>query len=136
MKILCSPVLLLCCLTPALAQEAEESHVPKEFDTWWLVLLKKGEVRSQNETEAADIQNKHLKHLSDMRASGKMKVAGPLEVSPDHPIRGICFYDGALSQEEVRKLAEADPAVKAGRLTVEVVKWWLPKGGVVFPKPE
>ena len=129
-------MLLLLLFAPALAQEKEKSPVPREFDTWWLVLLKKGESRSQGDDDAQKIQMQHLQHLSKMRQSGKMKVAGPLEVAPDYPIRGICFYDGSLSEEEVRKLVEADPAVKAGRLTVEVIKWWLPKGGVVFPKPK
>ena len=35
---------------------------------------------------------------------------------------------------EYRALAEQDPAVKAGRLRVEVVTWWVEKGYMTFPK--
>lgn len=37
--------------------------------------------------------------------------------------------------EEAQKLAEDDPMVRAGRLTVEVVAWWVEKGAVTFRPP-
>jgi uncharacterized protein YciI len=41
--------------------------------------------------------------------------------------RGICIYD-VKSLERAKALAEADPAVKAGRLRVEVHPWMSQKG--------
>jgi hypothetical protein len=38
------------------------------------------------------------------------------------------------SPEEARALAEADPMVQAGRLTVEVLTWWVEKGVMEFPQ--
>jgi hypothetical protein len=38
------------------------------------------------------------------------------------------------SIDEARELAEADPAVKAGRLRVEVMTWYVEKGRMSFPK--
>ncbi len=112
----------------------EESPVPKAFDTYWMVFLKKGEARDQNEEDSARIQREHLAHLKSLFDEGKLLVAGPLEVDADYAIRGLVIYPGDMDQETVRKLAEADPAVKAGRLKVEVIKWWMPKGVMKFEK--
>ena len=40
------------------------------------------------------------------------------------------------SIEEARKLAQEDPAVKAGRLEVEALTWWVEKGAMTFPVAE
>ena len=113
-------------------QAREESVVPPEFDTFWFVFLERGAHRAQDETEAAEIQKAHLTHLTAQMRSGKMHVAGPFEGGPELETRGICIYRGDLTREEVVAIAEADPAVKAGRLRVEVVKWWVPAGVVRF----
>jgi len=39
----------------------------------------------------------------------------------DHEIHGVSVYAAEL--EEARALAEADPKVKAGYLTVEAIPW-------------
>jgi uncharacterized protein len=45
---------------------------------------------------------------------------------------GLTFYrTGPL--EESRRLAEADPAVRAGRLTVEIMTWYCPPGTTSRP---
>ena len=66
-----------------------------------------------------------MAHLNKMAAAGKMNIAGPL--MEDGDIRGICIYDTA-SLEEARQLAESDPAVRSGRLTVEIHPWYAMKG--------
>jgi hypothetical protein len=38
----------------------------------------------------------------------------------------------ATSVDEARELAEQDPSVKAGRMAVDVMSWWTPKGSVSF----
>jgi hypothetical protein len=45
----------------------------------------------------------------------------------------MCVYRVG-SIDEARKLAEDDPAVKAGRLRVEVMTWYVQKGYMAFPK--
>lgn len=63
---------------------------------------------------------------------GYLKVAGPLDEQPDERWRGISLYQvGSL--DEVERLAHEDPAVKAGRLDIEVMKWYCAKGAVAFP---
>ncbi len=60
-----------------------------------------------------------------------MKVAGPLVDQPDDSWRGMCLYRvGSLT--EARRLAELDPAVRAGRFCVEVMHWYTEKGLFTF----
>jgi hypothetical protein len=50
---------------------------------------------------------------------------GPVSDQPDPSLRGLTFYrTGSLGQS--RQLAEAGPAVRAGRLTVETMTWYGP----------
>jgi len=39
----------------------------------------------------------------------------------------------AITVPAARRLAEADPAVAAGRLEVEVMTWYTQKGALAFP---
>lgn len=96
-----------------------------EMKTYYLVLLKKGANRTQDSATVMTIQEGHMAHLNKMAAAGKMNIAGPL--LEDGDIRGICIYDTA-SWEEARQLAESDPAVRSGRLTVEIHPWYAMKG--------
>jgi uncharacterized protein YciI len=45
----------------------------------------------------------------------------------DGDIRGICVYSD-VTLEEAKQLASEDPAVKAGRLVVEIHPWYSAKG--------
>ncbi len=96
-----------------------------EMKTYYLVLLKKGPDRMQDSSTVARIQEGHMAHLHKMADAGKMNIAGPL--MEDGDIRGICIYNTA-SLEEARQLAEEDPAVRSGRLLVEIHPWYAMKG--------
>ena len=64
---------------------------------------------------------------------GKLVIAGPFDEQDDEGFRGMCLYR-TETREEARKLAEEDPAVKSGRLKVEVMAWYTEKGALAFPK--
>ena len=68
-----------------------------------------------------------------MADEGHMLVAGPFAQQFDDRLRGMCLYNPSLTPERVRELAEADPAVIAGRLKVEVMDWYTAKGALAFP---
>ena len=104
---------------------AEEKPDKPEMKTYYLVLLLKGPNRSQDPTEAAKIQEAHLVHLTKMTKDGKLVMAGPLLDEID--LGGICVY-AVKTLEEAKALEEADPAVKAGRLKVEVHPWMSQRG--------
>jgi uncharacterized protein len=78
------------------------------------------------------IQREHLAYHAELRAAGQVVTNGPLTDQPDGSLRGLTFYrTGSLDQ--ARRLAEADPAVKAGRLVVDVMTWYCPAGSMRQP---
>jgi len=104
----------------------------KEGDTtylmqqYYMVFLKAGPTRSQDSTEAAGLQKQHMAHLTRMYEEGYTSLTGPM--GDDGELRGMVLFNTA-TQKEADSLANLDPMVKAGRLTVEVHPWWVAKGG-------
>jgi uncharacterized protein YciI len=92
---------------------------------YFMVFLKSGPSRSQDSTERAGIQKAHLAHIDRMWREGHASIAGPFEDGGD--LRGIVIFN-TKTAEEAEALARQDPAVKAGRLVVEVIPWWAMKG--------
>ena len=134
-RLLTATVVAALLAAPLQAQDAE-GNPPQEFDRYWMVFLLRGEDPPQLDEEAsADLQRRHLAHLSKVYREGYSLVAGPFEVPVDEPMRGIVLYRGDLEEERVVELASADPAVQAGRLKVRVVKWWTGAGALSFAKP-
>jgi predicted enzyme related to lactoylglutathione lyase/uncharacterized protein YciI len=85
-----------------------------------LVFLKAGPARGQSAEETARLQVAHLTYLFRLRAEGKLVINGPL--TSDGELRGLSIYNTDVA--EARRLAEADPAVQAGRLVVEAHPWF------------
>lgn len=73
------------------------------------------------------IQAEHLAYLAGLRDTGQIVTNGPVEGQADPSLRGLAFYrTGSLDAS--RQLAEDDPAVRAGRLAVEIMTWYCPPG--------
>ncbi len=89
---------------------------------YFLVLLKSGKNRKQNEKTSADIQTQHLQHLFWLHEQGKLNIMGPA-TDPKGKLRGIAIYN-LDKREDVIKCIEEDPAVKSGRLTYEIYEWF------------
>jgi uncharacterized protein len=100
----------------------------KEMKTYWVVFKKKGPNRDQDSATAEIIQKEHLLFLTRMYNEGHALILGP--ITDDSEIRGITVY-GTKTAEEARRLAEQDPAVKAGRLIIEVHPWYTFKGATL-----
>ena len=101
---------------------------PAELSTYYFGFLKKGQAWTAEKTpETQKIQEGHMAHLNASGKSGKLVIAGPL--GDDGDIRGILVYKTA-TVDEARSIAEADPAVKAGRLRVELHKWLVTRGAL------
>ena len=77
------------------------------------------------EAELETLQSAHLAYMAEQARLGKLIMAGPFENAGD--LRGVVVYD-AGSVEEATRLAAGDPAVKAGRLAVEIHPWMTAKG--------
>jgi uncharacterized protein YciI len=96
-----------------------------------LVLLRRpAGAPSYDEATLARIQSEHLAYHAKLRAEGLVVTNGPVLEQTDESLRGLTFYrTGSLV--EARRLAEQDPAVQAGRLTVDVMRWLCPVGTMV-----
>lgn len=121
------------------AQEADTTAQPETFEYEWageqmtmqkyfIVFLKSGENRSQDQEKAMKLQQEHLAYLGDLYEKGIINLNGPSGGEGD--IRGFSVYNVATI-EQAREYAENDPMVRAGRLKVEVHPWWLAKGSGV-----
>ncbi len=124
-------------VTQPLSAQDEAGNPPPQFDKYWMVYLVRGDQPPElSEAESAELQRQHLAHLSKVWKSGHALVAGPFEVAAEDPMRGIVLYRGDLEVDQVCELAEADPAVKAGRLKVEIRRWWTGGGVLQFRNAE
>jgi uncharacterized protein YciI len=100
---------------------------------FWLLLLRTGPRRDQDEATAARIQREHLRHLFELEASGRLTLFGPVEDAGD--LRGIAVLTVA-TREEAEALMADDPAVRAGRLRAEIRPWFaLPGAGLPASAP-
>ncbi|MGB0176778.1 MAG: YciI family protein [Owenweeksia sp.] len=104
------------------SQEGDTVYTMKKYH---IVFLKAGPNRNQDAKEVAEIQKEHLAHINWMAEEGYVDLAGPFAEEGD--IRGILIMH-VPTLEKAQELASMDPAVKAGRLEVEVHGWWAAEG--------
>lgn len=109
----------------AFATSYAQSKTEDNLKPYYLVLLKVGPKRDQDSATVALIQKEHLENINRMAQSGKLNIAGPF--LDDGELRGVFVFD-SNSEEEVRRMVEADPAVRSGRLTYEIHPWMTQKG--------
>lgn len=86
-----------------------------------MAFLKSGKNRDQDSTTAAELQKAHLKNITRMAEEGTLLLAGPF--LDDGEVRGIYIFD-VETIEEARTLTETDPAIKAGRLEMDLRPWY------------
>ena len=85
-------------------------------------LLKKGPRWTAERTkQTSELHQQHVAYVKSLLESGRAMIAGPLTDNTD--IRGILIFRAA-SADEAKAWAEADPAVAAGHLSVEMHPWW------------
>lgn len=99
-----------------------------DLEAFELVLLRRPDNAPDYPDEVLDrIQREHLAYHARLRDTGHVVTNGPFDGQPDPSLRGLTFYrTGSLEQS--RQLAEDDPAVRAGRLAVEIMTWYCPPG--------
>jgi uncharacterized protein YciI len=104
-----------------------------DLEAFELVLLRRpANAPAYPDAELERIQAEHLAYHAKLRGSGHVVTNGPVSDQPDPALRGLTFYrTGSLAQ--ARQLAGADPAVRAGRLAVEIMTWYCPPGTMHRP---
>ena len=108
-----------------------------EMQQYVMGFLRRGPNWTAEQTpEVKQIGEGHMAHIRAMGATGKLVLAGPFEVegTPPNALAGILLFD-VQTIEEARLMASDDPAVKAGRFTLELIAWYGPKG-ITFPGRE
>ena len=99
-----------------------------EFDQLTVTLLVlRPDAPKLDEEAAAALQDAHMAHLADLHEQGHLLAAGPLS---DEKFRGLSIL--RVDVDEARRLRESDPAVQAGRYSVEVMPWMVPAGAMSF----
>jgi uncharacterized protein YciI len=85
-----------------------------------------------DEAALARNQRDHLAYYDRLRSEGTVVTNGPLLDQPDESLRALAlFRTGSL--DTARRLAEQDPAVRAGRFAVEVMSYWCNPGTMTLP---
>ena len=119
-------VTVVCCSATAFQASNTKAQEPKiEMGTFYLCLLVKPSNLAGRTPGNQELFQAHTNHVLSLLASGKASIAGPF--GDDTRIAGI-FVLNASSPEEARAWEEADPLVKTGGFSVEVLKWWAAKG--------
>lgn len=137
MKIVITVCFILFCLySSSFAQQEKLNDNKPQYDSllakklgadqygmkkYVMAFLKSGPVKIQDSTQRAELQREHLKNIFRLAKEGTLIVAGPF--LDDQSIRGIFIFN-VESVEEAKKIAETDPSVKAGVLTLELHPWY------------
>lgn len=134
-----TPMLFTCRSTepreqkPRLSFDAENL----EFDTYWVVVLKRGPKAGELAPDALKkMQGEHVEYILTLLENGVALGAGPFQVPETEELRGLIFFPGAMTQEEVAEAIAGDPAGHAGRLEYRTYQWRLPKGLVTWTNQE
>lgn len=86
-----------------------------------MALLKAGPNRDQPPAEAQALMAAHLANIERMAAAGTLVLAGPF--LDDSELAGVYVFD-VRTVEEAAALTATDPAIKAGRLVMELHPWY------------
>lgn len=86
-----------------------------------MAFLKAGPNRNQDSTQAVELQRAHRANIERLAKEGKLVLAGPF--MDDGKLRGIYIFNVA-TVEEAEELTKTDPAIKAGRLVMELHPWY------------
>ena len=93
-----------------------------------VVLRRPSDAPELSEDELDRIQERHRAFLDEQLAAGALAAAGPFRDQHDETLRGLCVYRTGV--DETRRIVAGDPAIRAGRMSGEVITWWFRAGQV------
>jgi uncharacterized protein YciI len=95
--------------------------------TFGWVMLRRGPKYDSRPTPAVEqLIRKHFEYTEKLRASGQLVYAGAIEGTGE--LRGVLLMQG--DSTATARAMKDDPAVKAGRFTPQVLRWWTALGNV------
>jgi uncharacterized protein len=99
-----------------------------ELEAYTFVLLRRGPRADEfTDEQLAELQAGHLAFLDRMRDEGHMILSGPFTDQDDETKRGFSLYRTGVDETK-RLIADGDPSVRAGRMSVEVMTWLTKRG--------
>jgi uncharacterized protein YciI len=112
---------------------ARDPHVPDAFDVLTVVVLRRpDDAPDLPDGDLDALQARHLAYRADLRQQGVIVVNGPFDEQSDPAYRGMSIF--ACDPAEAARLSDGDPSVAAGRLTYDVMHWWVAAGSLAFPQ--
>ena len=109
-------LLLLACKPEVNVETKVAADEPETF-----TFLKAGPNQDQDSATAAQLQRAHLDNIFRLADEGKLALAGPFLDRGE--LRGVYVFN-VSTIEEAQALTETDPAIKAGRLVMELHPWY------------
>ena len=109
-----------------------DPNIPDAFDVYTIVVLRRPtSAPEMPEAELEALQTSHLAYRAELARQGPLVVNGPFDAPNDPSYRGMSIF--ACDSAEAALLSDADPSVLAGRLTYDVMEWWVGAGSLAFP---
>jgi uncharacterized protein YciI len=123
--------LLLTFFGKAFSQDSTKSEPGHEMTTYVMGFLVKGPAWTQDKSpELAKLQQNHIVHIFSLIDSDKAAIVGPF--LDNQEIRGIIVFN-TNSIELARTWESDDPAIQAGRFSMQYTKWFAGKGIMKHP---
>ncbi len=107
--------------------DADDKMVPYQL----AFLLAGPNRKTESDPETERIQAGHMAHIRAMADAGQLVAAGPF--IEEQRLRGIFVFQ-LDSVDAAKAVASQDPAVRAGRLVVDMHPWYVAEG--VLPEPK
>ena len=109
-----------------------DSNIPDAFDVYTVVVLRRPADAPEMPDAALDaLQADHLAYRAELGRQGLLVANGPFGGQSDPSYRGMSIF--ACDPAEAARLSDGDPSVAAGRLTYDVMEWWVRSGSLAFP---
>ncbi len=109
-----------------------DPHIPDAFDVYTVVVLRRAaDAPDLTDAELDALQARHLAYRAELAWQGVVVVNGPFDAQSDASYRGMSVF--ACDAAEAARLSDGDPSVVAGRLTYDVMEWWVGAGSLAFP---
>lgn len=104
----------------------------EEFDVYTIVVLRRPvDAPEMSEDDLDALQARHLSYRAGLRQQGVIVANGPFDQQSDPSLRGMSVFD--CDPAEAARLSDGDPSVIAGRLSYDVMEWWVRAGSLAFP---
>jgi uncharacterized protein YciI len=110
-----------------------DGNIPESFEVYTVVVLRRPpDAPEMSEEELDALQGRHLAYRAELARQGKVVANGPFDEQSDRSYRGMSIF--ACDVAEAARLSAGDPSVVAGRLTYDVMEWWVGSGSLTFPR--